>query len=100
MQRDRAKDTSRIARLDAFFPKWRISGKHIEEEAVWCAKFDKFKVLVNKLVVRMYPFLYECVDHHSECVDRYSLQINYLSVVCKRLMDAAPIILISRQLVQ
>ena len=93
MQRDQAKDTSRIARLDAFFPKWRIPGKETKDEAVWCAKFDEFKVLVNKLVVRMYPFLYECVNHHS-------LQINYLSVVCKRLMDAAPIILISRQLIQ
>ena len=65
MQRDRAKDTSRIARLDAFFPKWRISGKHIKEEAAWCAKFEEFKVVVNKLVVRMYLFLYECVNHHS-----------------------------------
>ena len=66
---------------------------HIKDEAAWCAMFDEFKVLVNKLVVRMYPFLYECVNHHS-------LQINYLSVVCKRLMDAAPIILISRQQIE
>ena len=71
----------------------KMMDKHIKEEAAWCAKFEEFKVVVNKLVVRMYLFPYECVD-------RYSLQINYLSVVCKRLMDAAPIILISRQQIE
>ena len=47
-----------------------------KDEAAWCAKFDELTLFVNKLVVRMYALLYECVNRHS-------LQITTCLLFCK-----------------
>jgi hypothetical protein len=72
----RSMDDSRLARLDALFKNWRIGGERIRVEAAWCAKFDELTLFVNKLVVRMYALLYECVNRHL-------LQITTCLLFCK-----------------